>query len=578
MEERLWHKRYDKDVPRSLSYPAVPLFKFLDDTAAKFPDRVALRFLGKSITYRTLLSLTDGFARGLSELGVKKGDRVALYLPNVPHMVIGYYGVLKAGGICVMTNPLYTERELSHQIKDSGAKVLVTLDLDLTLTKVNAIKDQVGLERIIVGRVSDFLPFPKNLLYPLVKRKDLAALSPLSAYVRFRDLIARSAPVPPHVAVEPEDVGVLMYTGGTTGVSKGAMLTHRNLVANTLQVWCWATSGEMRDTPQESLLAVLPLYHSFAMTVCMNLAVRAGAKLILFPTKPKPDLSDLLETIRAEQPSYLPGVPTLYTAMANNPKVKEAKVDCIKVCVSGAAPLPVEVLQRFEAVTSAKILEGYGLSETTPVVSCNPLQGERKVGSIGIPVPDTELKVVDQDTGAAEVKQGEAGEICIRGPQVMKGYWNRDEETRNVLKDGWLFTGDIAKMDDDGYFFIVDRKKDMIITGGFNIYPREVEEVLYANPKVLEAAVIGVPDERSGERVKAFVVLKEGENATEEEIVAYCRAQLAAYKIPKFVEFRKELPKSNIGKVLRRLLKEEEQGGATPAQPAAPPQPHVPAA
>jgi long-chain acyl-CoA synthetase len=577
MEERLWFKRYDKNVPRSLAYPNVPLFKFLDDAAAKFPDRVAVTFLGKQITYRTLLAMVDSFARGLSELGVKKGDRVALYLPNVPHMIIGYYGVLKAGGVCVMTNPLYTERELAHQVKDSGAKVLVTLDLDLTLTKVNAIKDQVGLERVIVGRVSDFLPFPKNLLYPIAKRKDLATMPSSSAYVRFRDLLSRSAPVPPSVAVEPDDVGVLMYTGGTTGVSKGAMLTHRNLVANALQVWCWATSGAMSDTPQDSLLAVLPLYHSFAMTVCMNLAVRAGARVILFPSRPKPDLSDLLTMIRDEQPTLLPGVPTLYTAMANNPRIKDYKVNSIRVCVSGAAPLPNEVLQRFETITGAKILEGYGLSETSPVASCGPLQGERKVGSIGIPMPNTELRIMDQDAGTTELKQGEPGEICIKGPQVMKGYWNRDEETKSVLRDGWLYTGDIGKMDEDGYFFIVDRKKEMIITGGFNIYPREVEEVLYAHPKVLEAAVIGVPDERSGARVKAFVVLREGEIATADEIIAFCREQLAAYKVPKHVEFRKELPKSNIGKVLRRVLKEEElaalgiKPAAQAAAPAAPP-------
>ncbi|MBI5477450.1 MAG: long-chain fatty acid--CoA ligase [Deltaproteobacteria bacterium] len=559
MEERTWHKRYDKNVPPSLNYPAVPLFKFLDDTAAKFPDRVALSFLGKQINYRQLLNYSNSFARGLADLGLKKGDRVALFLPNVPHMVIAYYGVLKAGGVCVTTNPLYTERELSHQVKDSGATMLVTLDLDLTLSKVKALKKEIGLDKVIAGRVSDFLPFPKNLLYPLVKKKDLTPVPATSDYVRFRDLIGQSNPVPPAVQVEPDDLGVLMYTGGTTGVSKGAMLTHRNLVVNTIQTFAWATSGEMRDTPQESIMTVLPLYHSFAMTVCMNHGVRRGARIILFPTRPKPDLSDFLPVIRDEQPTMMPGVPTLYTTMANHPKVKEFKVDCIKVCNSGAAPLPVEVLQKFESVTGAKIIEGYGLSETTPVASCNPLTGERKVGSIGIPVSDTDFRLVDQDTGTKDVAAGEAGEVIIKGPQVMKGYWNRPDETKNSLRDGWLFTGDVAKMDEDGYFFIVDRKKDMIITGGFNIFPREVEEVLYEHPKVLEAAVIGVKDERSGERVKAFVVLKEGQNATSDEIVAFCKEKLTGYKVPKLVEFRKELPKTNIGKVLRRVLREEEE-------------------
>jgi long-chain acyl-CoA synthetase len=562
MEERIWHKRYDKNIPASLNYPAVPLHKFLDDTAAKFPDRVAVSFLGKYINYRQLLSYSNSFARGLADLGVKKGDRVALFMPNVPHMVIAYYGVLKAGGVCVMTNPLYTERELSHQVRDGGAKIVVTLDLDLTLSKVKALKSEMGVEKVIAGRVSDFLPFPKNLLYPIAKRKDLTPLPASSDYIRFRDLIAQSNPVPPAVDVTPDDLGVLMYTGGTTGVSKGAMLTHRNLVVNAIQTWAWATSGEMRDTPQESLMAVLPLYHSFAMTVCMNHAVRRGAKIILFPTRPKPDLSDFLEVVRDEQPTLLPGVPTLYTAMANNPRIKEYNVNSIKVCNSGAAPLPVEVIQKFESVTGAKILEGYGLSETTPVASCNPLGGERKIGSIGIPVSDTDFRLVDQDTGTKDVPKGEAGEIIIKGPQVMKGYWNRPEETKNSLRDGWLFTGDVAKMDEDGYFFIVDRKKDMIISSGFNIFPREVEEILYEHPKVLEAAVIGIKDERAGERVKAFVVLKEGQTSTSEEIVAFCKEKLTAYKVPKQIEFRKELPKTNVGKVLRRVLREEEDAKA----------------
>ncbi len=558
MEERFWHRHYDPDVPTSLDYPEVPLQTFLDEVAAKFPERVAITFLGKQITYGELLSSCDAFAAGLAEMGVGKGDRVALYLPNVPHMIIAYYGVLKAGGICVPTNPLYTERELAYQISDSGAKVLVTLDLDLTLSKVKAVKASAGLERVVVGRVSDFLPFPKNLLYPVVKRKDLAPVPNNADYPRFRDLLAAPGGPPPRHETAPGDPAVLMYTGGTTGVSKGAVLTHGNLVANALQVFCWATAGSMQDTPQEAIMTVLPLFHSFAMTTCMNFGIVSAARLILFPTRPKPDLSDLLEMIRDEQPSFMPGVPTLYTAIANNPRSREYKVDCIKACVSGAAPLPVEVLQRFEAMTGASVVEGYGLSETSPVASSNPLLGVRKPGSIGLAYPDTDIRIVDQNTGAKDVPPGEAGEILIKGPQVMKGYWNRPEETEATLRDGWLYTGDIARMDEDGYLYIVDRKKDMIITGGFNVYPRDVEEVLYEHPKILEAGVIGVKDERSGERVKAFVVLKEGETATEAEIIDFCRTRLTAYKVPKRVEFRKELPKNNIGKLLRRLLREDE--------------------
>ncbi|MGA9753177.1 MAG: long-chain fatty acid--CoA ligase, partial [Acidobacteriota bacterium] len=505
MEERLWHRHYDPKVPPSMDYPKVPLQQLLDESAAKFPERVAITFLGKQITYRELLSYCNAFARGLADMGVRKGDRVALYLPNVPHIVIAYYGVFKAGGICVPTNPLYTERELAYQVKDSGARVLVTLDLDLTLSKIKAVKDSVGLDKVIVGRVSDYLPFPKSLLYPLVKRKDLAQVPADGGYVRFRDLVDGNDAAPPRVNVEPEDTAALMYTGGTTGVSKGAVLTHANLVANTYHLVCWASAGEMKDTPQVSIMAVLPLFHCFGMTVCMHCSILWGGRLILFPTRPKPDMSDLLEMIRHEQPDYLPAVPALFTAMANNPRANEYKIDCIKGCMSAAAPLPVEVLQKFEAMTGGKIFEGYGLSETSPAAAANPRLGLRKAGSVGLPFIDTEIRIVDQVEGEKEMPLGESGEILIKGPQVMKGYWNRPEETKASLRDGWLYTGDIGRMDEDGYVFIVDRKKDMVITGGFNVYPRDVEEVLYEHPKVLEAGVIGVPDERSGERVKAFV-------------------------------------------------------------------------
>jgi long-chain acyl-CoA synthetase len=558
MEKRFWHERYDPNVPASLDYPPMPLHRFLDDSAAKFPNRVAITFLGKSISYGELLDMANAFASGLKGLGVERGDRVALYLPNVPHMVIAYYGTLKAGAVCVPTNPLYTERELSHQVKDSGARVLVTLDLDLTLPKVAAVKDSVGLEKVIVGRVSDYLPFPKNLLYPIVKRKDLAKVPGGGDYLRFLDLAVSRSASPPEMEVGPRDAAVLMYTGGTTGLSKGAVLTHANLVANALQCKSWISEGRRTDASQESIMTVLPLFHSFAMTTCMNFGILTASRLILFPARPKPDLSDLLEMIRDEQPGYLPGVPALYTAMANNPRVREYGVDCIKACVSGAAPLPVEVLQRFETITGARIMEGYGLSESSPVATGNPMLGERKPGSIGLPWPDTEIRIVDQGAGERDLPLGETGEILIQGPQVMKEYWNKPEETLATIKDGWLYTGDIGRMDEDGYVFIVDRKKDMIITGGFNIYPREVEEVLYEHPKVLEAGVIGVKDERSGERVKAFVVLKAGQTATPEEIMEFCRTRLTPYKVPRWVEFRSELPKNNVGKLMRRVLRDGE--------------------
>jgi long-chain acyl-CoA synthetase len=512
--------------------------------------------MGKELTYEVLLESVNRFANALVNLGVKKGDRVSLYMPNTPHMVIAYYAVLKAGGVVVPTNPVYTERELDHQVSDSEAEVLVTLDLELTLSKVKAIKSRTKLRHVIVGSMKDYLPWPKNWLFPIVRRKMLEPVPTDGSYHIFTQLMASASPVSPKVEIGPDDIAVLMYTGGTTGVAKGAMLTHRNMVSNAIVAHAWATSGKQTDTPQDILLIVLPMFHSFAMTVGLNHGIRRGAKLLLIP---KPEIDEILKTIQKYRPSIFPGVPTLYTVLANRSDIKAFGVDSIRICNSGAAPLPVEVMKKFEEVTGAKILEGYGLSEASPVTHCNPLEGTRKPGSIGLPMPDTDARIVDQEDNTKVLGVNEVGEICIKGPQVMKGYWNRPEETGKSLVDGWLFTGDIAKMDEEGYFYIVERKKDLIIAGGYNIYPREVEEFLYEHPKVKEAAVIGIPDEIKGEKVKAFVILKDGETATEEEIIEFCRKGLAPYKVPKHVEFKKELPKSMIGKILRRVLREEEQ-------------------
>ena len=556
MDERIWHRWYGEDLPRDIQYPQIPLHEILDVSAGRFPERAAISFLGKNITYRQLHREVLAFARGLAGLGIGKGERVALFLPNVPQMVVAYYGTLKAGAVGVLTNPLYTERELLYQVKDSGAKALVTLDLVLTLSKVKAGEKALGLERVIVGRVSDYLPFPKNILYPLLKRKDLEPVPENGKYIGFSELLGGTWPSLPEVRVAPDDIGVLMYTGGTTGLSKGAMLTHENLVANAYQAFGWVSSGKMECSPDEAIMTILPLFHSFAMTGCMNHGILRGARLILFPSRPRKDLSDLLKMVRRERPTMLPGVPALYTALVNNPKAAGYGLGSIKVCNSGAAPLPVEILKGFESMTGAKMLEGYGLSEASPVAVCNPLEGRRKAGSIGTPMQGTDVRIVDQEKGETDVRPGDPGELLLRGPQVMKGYWNRPEETAEALRDGWLWTGDIARMDEDGYIYIVDRKKDMIIVAGFKVFPREVEEVLYEHPKVLDAAVVGVRDERCGEHVKAFVVLKDGEEATADEMVAFCKGKLTGYKIPREVVFRKELPKSNVGKVIRRLLRE----------------------
>jgi long-chain acyl-CoA synthetase len=552
MEERIWHRNYDSVVPKTLNYPHIPVFKLLEITSLKYPQRDALIFMDKKITYRKLLELSSQFAHSLASLGIKKGDRIALYLPNTPHIVIAYYGALKIGAIVVNTNPLYAERELEYQLKDSGVRTIVTLNSKLTLSKVKAIKDKIHLENIIVGRVGDFLPFPANLFYPIVKKAELETMPSGQGYRRFAELL-KGKFQNVEADVGSEDIAMLQYTGGTTGISKGAILTHNNLITNAFQIRSWG--GEVFIDGDETILTVLPCFHVYAMTVCMNLGIMIGATLVLLP---RFHIAEVLESIRKYRPTILPGVPTVYTAIANHPDMKKYAMDSIRICLSGGAPLPLEILERFEKITGAKIIEAFGLSEASPATHINPFKGKRMVGTVGIPLPDTDARIVDLESGEKEVPAGEPGELIVKGPQVMKGYWNRIDETKLTLIDDWLFTGDIAKMDENGYFSIVDRKKEMIISGGYNVYPREIEEVLYENPKVLEAAVIGVPDSYRGECVKAFIVLKPREESVEEEIILFCKERLAPFKVPKTVEFRHSLPKSMIGKVLKRELRKEE--------------------
>jgi long-chain acyl-CoA synthetase len=566
--EKPWLNEYDSGVPATIDYPKVPLQQFLVDTASKFPDKTALIYgnvveplgnmlMDTSMSYGRLLELTQRFAAALQKLGVQKGDRVAVHLPNCPQFVIAYYATLMVGGIVVPCNPQYVARELEHQFNDSGAKVAVTLSLTYPIVK--QIRDKTQLEHVIVANIKEYFPGLLKFLFTVAKEKKEGHFQDLSGDANtywFEDLLAQAPAKPDPVEVKPGDTGVLMYTGGTTGVSKGAQLTHTNLVANALQVrwWMWdSKEGE------EVMLTALPLYHSYSMTVCMNHTVYLGGSMVLIPN---PRILDhVLKSINKHKPTLFPGVPALYVSVINCPDVGKYDVSSIRACISGAAGLPPEVQEDFEKLTGGKLVEGYGLSEATPVTHCNPMYGKRKEGSwIGLPMPDTEAVIKDLETGETTMDVGEIGELCVHGPQVMKGYWNMPTETANCLRDGWLHTGDIARMDTDGFFQIVDRKKDMILgTGGFNIYPREVEDVLYEYPKVLEATVAGVPvGKERGERVKAYVVLKPGETATEEEIIEYCRDNLAYYKVPKFVEFRDELPKTMVGKILRRVLVEEE--------------------
>jgi len=553
--EKPWLEHYDEGVPAAIDYPQVPIDQNVTNSANKYPDSTAIIFFNHKMTYREFDDLVDRFAAALQKLGVKKGDRVAVHLPNCPQFPIAYYGALRAGAIVVPCNPLYVGRELEHQVKDSGAEVIVTLSSFYGMVK--QIRQAAGLQHVIVANIKEYFPGLLRVLFTLLKEKKEGHFADISGDANtywFQDFLSGAPAKPEPVELTPADTGVLMYTGGTTGVPKGAQLTHSNLMANALQTKAWMS--DIQDG-KEVLLTALPLYHSYAMTTCMNLATSCASAMLLIPN-PR-DLKDVLGNINKHQPTLFPGVPTMYVAINNYPEIDKYNVRSIRACISGAAPLPVEVQTEFQELTGGKLVEGYGLSEATPVTHANPIDGKNKIGTIGLPFPDTEVKIVDLDTGEKELPSGELGELAVRGPQVMKGYWNMPTETANALRKGWLYTGDIARMDEEGYFAIVDRKKDMIIAGGYNIYPRDIEEVLYEYPKVKEVVAAGVPDEYRGETVKVYIVLKEGETATEEEIIEYCRENLARYKVPRLVEFRDELPKTMVGKILRRALVEEER-------------------
>ncbi len=569
MEERIWHKQYDEGVPRSIDIPDVALDTFLSDTAKKHPNSTAIIFYNNKMTYAQLNRQVNQFASALQESGFKKGDRISLYLPNCPQYTIAYYGALRAGGILVPSNALYMPREIAHQVQDSGATYMVVLSL--LYNRLKQVRGGLNLEKVIATNIKEYFPPLLKLLFTLAKEnkadqngeRHRVDISADADTVWFQDFLKRGRGTPTPVDVSGDDTAVLMYTGGTTGVPKGAQLTHRNLVANTLQSANWVSDY----TPGKNVaMSALPLTHSYGMTACQNWPIYRGFAQVIIPN-PR-DLNDVLKNLSKHKVEFFPGVPTLYTAINNHPDVKAGKYDlsAIKVCLSGAAGLPPEVQKEFMRLTGGKLVEAYGLSETSPAASINPVNKGGKIGTIGVPIPNTDFKIVDIDTGEQIMPQGERGELCISGPQVMKGYWNKPTETANALRADetgqvWLYTGDIAVMDKDGFFKIVDRKKDMIIAGGFNIYPNEVEYILYTHPSILEAAVVGVPHKSRGEVAKAFVVLKEGESLTEEELRAWCKKEMRAYMVPKFVEFRDELPKTMVGKILRRKLLEEEKAG-----------------
>ncbi len=556
---KIWLKSYEPTVPHSIDYPRVSLYEMFKQSTERFPNNPAISFMNRELTYRELLAQIDAFAASLEGLGVKKGDRVAIHLPNCTQFPIAFFGILAIGAIVVPCNPMYVARELSYQLKDSGAETIVTMTRFYNLVK--EIQPLTDLKNIIVTNIKDYFPGMLRFLYTVAKEKkegdrvDLAASD--HSFMGLMKAYAGKKARP--VKVSPEDRAIFMYTGGSTGVSKGAVLQHRNLLANALQVKAWCSDLE---EGKEIFLAVLPFFHSYGMTTVMNTPLFSGNKIVMLP---RFVLADVLKTIDKEKPTLFPGVPTMYVAINNAPDLAKHDIKSVRVCISGAAPLPVEVQKQFEKNTGGKLVEGYGLSEASPVTHANPIYGKSIIGSIGLPFPDTEVKIVDLETGKEVLPIGEVGEMCVRGPQVMECYHNMPEETANSLRDGWLYTGDIGRLDEDGYTYIVDRKKDMVIAGGYNIYPRDIEEVLFTHPKIVEAAVAGVMDPYRGETLKAYVVLKEGESLTEAEVIQYCKDNLAAYKVPKLVEFREELPKTMVGKVLRRVLREEEEKKAAQA-------------
>jgi long-chain acyl-CoA synthetase len=550
--EKIWLKSYASAVPKEMAFENITLPEALARSAKQYPENPALLFQGTTITFKQLDEMASRFAAALRALGVKPGDKVALLLPNLVQMVVATYGISRAGAIGVMNNPLYTDRELAHQFNDSGSKFLVCLDL--LAPRMVDLRSKTGITKIINCHIRDYLPFPLKQLFPFVK-KEMHRKSPDAKDVyEFTKLVKQHQPITDPAKPKFEDTAVLLYTGGTTGVSKGVQLTHGNLSSNVQQCGAWFPAFKRGA---EVVIGALPFFHSFGMTTAMNIAIFYGWADVLIP---KPEPKAILEAVSKYKATFMPAVPTLYNGMINFPDLKKYDLTSLMGCFSGGAPLPLETIKNFEKLTGSQICEGYGLTESSPVTHINPYGAKTKPGTIGLPVPNTVAKLVDVDDYTKEITTpGESGELCLKGPQIMTGYINRPEETELTLKDGWLLTGDIAICDEEGFFSIVDRKKDMIISGGFNIYPRDVDEVLFAHPKVLEACAIGVPDAYSGERIKAFVVLKENETATEEEIIAYCAKNLVKYKIPKYVDFVDELPKSAVGKILRKELRTMDQ-------------------
>ncbi|MHA1538004.1 MAG: long-chain-fatty-acid--CoA ligase [Alphaproteobacteria bacterium] len=548
--DKPWLSAYPSNVDWDAEIPERRLYALMDHAVERYPKNEAIDFLGKTYTYADIGDMVDRAAEGLQKIGVHNGIKVGLFLPNTPYSVIGFFAILKAGGTVVNYNPLYAERELIYQIENSETDFLITLDLKALYDKVPALLEKSRLKKAIICRMQDVLPFPKNFLFPLLKGKEIAKIPADDEHIRFSALTANDGrPTEPHI--DPlKDIAVLQYTGGTTGVPKGAMLSHANLYANTMQCNMWFPS----DGTPERIIGVLPLFHVFAMTIVMTYGVFKGSSMILVP---RFEIEQLLATVQRTKPTIMPGVPTIFTAINNYANLDKFDLSSLSYCMSGGAALPLEVKRNFEKLTGCTLVEGYGLSETAPVATANPFEGESKEGSIGLPVPRTYIDIVSIEDGKP-VPLGKRGEICIRGPQVMLGYWNNRAATKEAMQGGHFHTGDIGTMDEQGYTYIVDRLKEMIIAGGYNVYPRNVEEAIYMHPAVAECAVVGIPDDYRGQSVKAFVVLGEGKSLDGEDLKKFLSDKISKIEMPSKVEFRNELPKSIIGKILKKILLEEE--------------------
>ncbi len=559
----LWTAHYPNGLSWDYTPRNVPAFALLDDAVQNYGDHLCIDFLGTLLTYKEVGARVNQLAAGLQKLGIVKGDRVALFLPNCPYFVIAYFAILKMGGIVVNMNPLYAAQEVEHLLKDSGTKLLFTLDLKQFHEKLKPLlAPKTALEKLIICPLADALPWPKRLAYHLFKFRDKAHWHKDAQHLAWADVLAPESSPPAPVAITPaDDVAVLQYTGGTTGISKGAMLTHQNIYTNADQAALWFQGSKAGE---ERMLGVIPFFHVFAMTVVMNMALRLGSAMILLP---RFDLEEVLRTISHKKPTLFPAVPTIFTAIVNHGHLGRYKINSIRQCISGGAPLPVETKARFEGLTGCKLVEGYGLSETSPVVTCNPMFGVNKAGSIGLPLPGTWISIRALNNPLAEVPQGERGEVCIKGPQVMKGYWNNPSETANMLLDGgWIRTGDVGILDQDGYVSIVDRIKDMILCSGYNVYPRTVEEAIMQHAAVAEVTVIGVPDPYRGQTVKAFIVRRADMSLTEKELRHFLKDKLSPIELPKQIEFRESLPKTLIGKLSKKELRAEATTEPPPSE------------